>query len=159
VSWVSNADELTTCKLTLHRIINSQTVVITALLDKSPEKFVIPRYLLEKHSSLFKEELAAYDISDPAKIQQTIPLSLATWYNRMRTGHVQSEWNLLRDWNMLQLFCKWMLCGRIIGEPMIHPKDLPWEKACDPLFMADVAIWILEGTKKRMESQASAAKY
>jgi hypothetical protein len=158
VSIISTTDNLTTWKLILNRIITSQTVVITALLDHSSEKLVIPRYLLEKHCDLFKEDLAVHDVSDLANIQQTIPLSLNNWYNRVRSAHVQSEWNLVHEWNILQLFCKWMLCGRIVGVPMIHPKDVPWEKACDPLFMTDLAILILEDTQKLIASGYSPAK-
>ncbi len=135
-------------------------MAITALINNSPEIITIPRYLLEKHSSIFKEELKYHDITDPSKKQQTIPLSLSSWYNRHRIGpnQRQSELDILRDWNMLTIFCKWTLCGRVIGKPMVHPKDVPWGSKADPLCMADIAYWILEDTQRRKQSQATVSK-
>lgn len=53
-------------ELSLSRILNSQTVIINSKLNKSLETINIPRYLLDKHSSIFKKELEYHDIADPA---------------------------------------------------------------------------------------------
>jgi hypothetical protein len=46
------------------------------------------------------------------------------------------------EWNMLKLFFKWMLCGKIVEAPSMRLENVSWETASSALFRDDVASWV-----------------
>jgi hypothetical protein len=110
-------------------MLRSQTVLIKAEISKGKiETLKVPRYFLDKCFNIFEDSLRAHDLHDPLRQSNIVIMNLAGWYNTRGLHHLQTEWN------MLQIFFKWLLCGRIVGEPDYDVPCISWGERCPVAF-------------------------
>jgi hypothetical protein len=95
----------------------------------------MPRYLLDKSFDIFEERFQAHDHFDPGRDSPTIMVDLMDWYCKCGPQHLEAEWN------MMKIFLKWLLCGRLIGDVDFHVHRLSWGESCPIAFVSAVSQW------------------
>jgi hypothetical protein len=113
--------------------------MLTAMFERPRyETVIMPRYLLEKYSTMFTDEFEINDIADRTGIDRVIGLSMNLWWSKY-FSEIEDDFDAMQaEWNMLKIFFKWMLSGKIVEEPGLELKNISWGVACNALFVADV---------------------
>lgn len=129
--------------------------MLTAMFERPHyETIIMPRYLLEKYSTMFINEFEKEDIADQTRFDRVIELSMNLWWKAYYSDIVDDFQAMQAEWNMLKLFFKWMLSGKIVEEPGLELKHVSWGVLCDTLFRAHIENWVRDDGMAR---QASAA--
>lgn len=117
--------------------------MLTALF-KFPklETVIMPRYLVEKYSTMFTNEFENQDIADQIRVDRVIELSMNVWWAEYFSAIIEDYDAMQAEWNMLKIFFKWMLSGKIVEEPGLELKSVSWGVACGELFKADIQNWV-----------------
>jgi hypothetical protein len=106
------------------------------------ETIIMPRYLLEKYSSMFINESEANDVADQTRLDRVIELSMNLWYKEY-FPNVDGAFDIMQaEWSMPKILFKWMLSGRIVEEPDLELNNVSWGVACNALFVADIKNWV-----------------
>jgi hypothetical protein len=76
------------------------------------------------------------------------------WWNKYFTAIMVDFEAMQAEWNMLKIFFKWMLSGKIVEKPGLELKYVSWGVACDAHFKADVENWVPDDGMARQSSAA-----
>jgi hypothetical protein len=117
--------------------------MLTAMFERPRyETVIMPRYLLEKYSTMFTDEFEINDIADRTGIDRAIGLSMNLWWSKY-FSEIEDDFDAMQaEWNMLKIFFKWMLSGKIVEEPGLELKNISWGVTCNALSVADVQNWV-----------------
>ena len=106
------------------------------------EIIIISRYLLEKYTTMFTNEFENQDIADQTGLDRVIELSMNLWWEKYFSA-IKDDFDAMQaEWDMLKIFFKWMLSGKIVEEPGLELKNISWGVTCNALSVADVQNWV-----------------
>jgi ribosomal protein S17E len=106
------------------------------------EIIIIPRYLIEKYTTMFTDEFEKEGLADSARLGRVIELSMNLWWSKYFSAIKDDFEAMQAEWDMLKIFFKWMLSGKIVEEPGLELKHVSWGVTCDALFKADIENWV-----------------
>jgi ribosomal protein S17E len=79
--------------------------MLTAMFERPHyETVIMPRYLLEKYSTMFTDEFEINDIADRTGIDRVIELSINFWWSKY-FSEIEDDFDAMQaEWNMLKIF-------------------------------------------------------